>query len=148
MHILIKTDTGKLEILNTDDISKVEGNETNFAKVYLKTFPDFAIRIGCNIRDFYKVLNGEDFFQFCKLDGFYAEHTDGSELKKSGKLKDGVASEEDLEQVKAEFAVGLDTTPAELDATKKKAPSFSKKKKKDAEKKLAEEKPAATGSVW
>jgi len=147
MNILIKTDLGTLRIINTTDILFVEGNEKSFAKIYLKNNTDFPIRVGVNIRDFYKVLNGEDFFKFCELDKFYVEHTDGTELKEKGLLKEGESSEEEIKRVKEAFAENLETVPAELDATKKRVPSFSKKKQADAEKKV-EVKEESTGSAW
>jgi len=146
MFILLKTDTGSLRTINTDDISYLDGSEGSATKLYLKTFPEFPIRVGMVIRDLHKVVAGEaEFFDLYKMEGVYEE--DPNACGTNPDLKE--ASKEDIAQVKKEFLAGkklvsgdmgegkLDSkVVAEVAAEKveekiaKEIPTFSKKKKK------------------
>lgn len=144
MFILIKTDTGTQRIISTDNIAFVDGTSADRCSLYLKSAPDFEIRVGMNIKDFVKVLNGETSFQdLYKFEGVYSEHKTDS-LTKAGVLpeKPVETSKEEIEEVKKEFVEGTNLVKASTITTVIKEeekplydlsniPSFSKKKIKD-----------------
>lgn len=152
MFILLKTDTGSLRTINTDDISYLDGTDKSSTKLFLKTFPDFPIRVGMTIKDLHKVINGEvDFFDVYVDQGF-AEHDD-TVLQDKGLVKNEKASDEEVDQVKKEFLAGKRLVKGELGEAKtvdpSEIPTFSKKKKKDVAKKVEKKEVTETASsVW
>jgi len=146
MHILIKTDTGNFRIINTDNISFIDGNEKKYAKVYMKDQLDFPIRVGMNIENLYEVILGKkDFFELYKEDGVYSTYTcEGDE-----KPVNVEATIEEKKEFEKEFKSGKTLVGAMGESVSVKSdeiPSFSKKKKIDKEKKKTEE--PSLGGIW
>jgi hypothetical protein len=144
-HLLVKTDTGHLKIIQKNEIFFVDGTDT--LNIYLKQVPNVPVRVKINIKDFHRVLIGEvDFFDVFQdveevisgVKGKLAEEDKG-ELSQKGLLKNEVADEKEVEQVKKEFLAGKKLVKGTFDKAELVSEKEKKRLEEETNKRIAEE---------
>ena len=144
-YLLVKTDTGHLKIIQRSEIFFVDGAGT--LNIYLKQVPTVPVRVKMNIKDFHRVLIGEvDFFDVFQdgedvisgVKGKPAEEDKG-ELLQKGLLKNEVADEKEIKQVKKEFHTGQKLVKGSFDKAELASEKEKKKLEEETNKRIAEE---------
>jgi len=121
MHILVRTDLGILRILNTEDITVVDGSGV-YSTVTLKSHPDFPFKVALGIKDFYEVLLGKaDFFDLYIDDKLVEDSSEKTQLDEVLEAQIKEETPESLDKLE-EFKKGLKPLKELKPAT------FSKKK--------------------